>query len=592
MKSSRDDGDPLLTLLSPAQYDEEDLPSEFAYPHHYEPHPIATLACDAIKPQIEHLSKNNWKQHNFGLSSLSSEENGRDDAIGKMFGALVVRTVDKSIGYLKAYSGTLSGVTHAEEYGFCPMVYNRLNDVINPQDGSIFSFRQQQAELNAMNHQVTRLEEDPGLQERKLHLKQVQEQSQKDLQKAKVKQKEEKKHRKQQRVHMKEILSGEEYEKFDADLIQQSAKHQRHFKRIKTECQSLVTKAEESLKEREQSLDSLKQIRKEKSAWVQNQLFEQYRFLNINGKTKSLLPIFENTAIQRPPSGAGDCAAPKLLQYAFLHNYQPIAMAEFWWGKPPATEVRKHNFYYPACRGKCEPILQHMLEGMKVQDNPLDSIGLNATEEDIDTVYSDPYILVVNKPRELLSVPGRRLNHSVYTIVKERYPNATGPLLVHRLDMSTSGILLVAKNKESHQNLQAQFVNRTVKKRYTALLEGTVQKKKKSNKGTINLPLGTDYLNRPMQKVDYNEGKPAVTHYEIINPDENGKTRIHFYPVTGRTHQLRVHAVKGLDIPIVGDDIYGQRSKEHQGLCLHAGCIEFDHPVSKRRMIFTVDAPF
>jgi tRNA pseudouridine32 synthase/23S rRNA pseudouridine746 synthase len=312
--------------------------------------------------------------------------------------------------------------------------------------------------------------------------------------------------------------------------------------------------------------------------------------LNINGQRKSLLPIFADTPLQRPPSGAGDCAAPKLLQQAFISGYKPIALAEFWWGDSPLLEMRKHNFYYPACRGKCEPILRHMLQGMNVEDNPLDHIGEEVERNKLDIVFEDEFIMVVNKPNEMLSTPGRHQEHSVYTIIKEGYPAATGPLLVHRLDMSTSGILLIAKDKYSHQILQEQFINRTVKKRYTALLEGLFDNRE--TKGVIDLPLALDYFNRPMQKVDFSEGKAAQTLYEVVETDsENKRTRIHFYPQTGRTHQLRVHAAheQGLNLPIVGDDIYGQRDER---LHLHADFIEFVHPATKETMTFSVKAPF
>ena len=322
-------------------------------------------------------------------------------------------------------------------------------------------------------------------------------------------------------------------------------------------------------------------------------MFEQYQFLNINGQRKSLLPIFAETPLQRPPSGAGDCAAPKLFQYAFNRGYKPIAMAEFWWGESPLLEIRKHNYYYPACRGKCEPILRHMLKGMTIEDNPLDQVGkdlLESNKTSLDIIFEDEFIIVANKQAEMLSVPGRNQDHSVYTAVRECYPNATGPLLVHRLDMSTSGLLVIAKDKEIHAKIQKQFIERTVKKRYTALLEGLLESR--DRKGMIDLPLAMDYFNRPMQKVDFTEGKAAQTYYEVIDNDlVNKRTRVHFYPKTGRTHQLRVHAAheQGLNLPIVGDDIYGQRDKR---LHLHADFIEIVHPITNKAVSFSVKAPF
>eukprot|EP00977_Amphora_coffeiformis_P018427 scaffold6480_cov165-Amphora_coffeaeformis.AAC.6 len=229
---------------------------------------------------------------------------------------------------------------------------------------------------------------------------------------------------------------------------------------------------------------------------------------------------------------------------------------------------------------------------MNVQANPLaeqEDAVYDKQTANIKILFEDDYMVVVDKPHDMLSVPGRHVERSVYTVMKERYPHATGPLLVHRLDMSTSGLLLVAKDAETHKQLQKQFIQRTVQKRYTALLEGEYDHDK-IRKGTINFPLGTDYLNRPMQKVDWEDGKAAVTEYEILDVS-HGRTRVHFFPHTGRTHQLRVHAAHplGLDLPIVGDDIYGQREER---LCLHAGYLQVEHPVIKERMTFVVDDPF
>ena len=235
-------------------------------------------------------------------------------------------------------------------------------------------------------------------------------------------------------------------------------------KQLKSQNRLDIQEAENTVTEIEQRLQDLKDGRQNKSRELQNNLFNQYNFLNTLGKTQSLLPMFANTPLERPPSGAGDCAAPKLFQYAFTKGYTPIAMAEFWWGTSPTNEVRRHNLYYPACRGKCQPILEHMLQGMDVEDNPMDIAP--KSESDLEILYEDEYIVVVNKPEGMLSAPGRTLEYSVYSIMKEKYPEATGPLIVHRLDMSTSGILLVAKDKDTHKELAAQFINRSIQKRY------------------------------------------------------------------------------------------------------------------------------
>ena len=333
-------------------------------------------------------------------------------------------------------------------------------------------------------------------------------------------------------------------------------------------------------------IEALKEERKLRSVALQQWIFRQFRLRNALGEEQDIYTIFTQTAHRNPPAGTGECAAPKLLQYAYLNNLQPLAMAEFWWGNSPKGEIRRHGHYYPACRHKCEPILGFMLQGLNVETNPLLTSNTDATT--LETVYEDDYLLVVNKPAGMLSVPGKTGQASMLTMLQERYPEATGPLLVHRLDMATSGLLLVAKDKDIHAQLQKQFEGRTVKKRYIALLEGAVTGKEP--KGFIRLPLRPDFDNRPFQMVDFEYGKPAVTRYEILDTSD-GKTRIAFWPETGRTHQLRVHAAHpdGLDCPIVGDPLYGQPADR---LYLHAERLEFRHPVSNQRMQISKEAPF
>ena len=337
--------------------------------------------------------------------------------------------------------------------------------------------------------------------------------------------------------------------------------------------------------------ESLKEERKNRSIALQQWIFRQFRLLNAHGEEKDIEQIFAETARRNPPAGTGECAAPKLLQYAYLHGLQPLAMAEWWWGDSPKGEIRRHGHYYPSCRHKCEPILRHMLQGLDVEPNPLLISNTDATQ--LHTVYEDDYLLVVNKPAGMLSVPGKTGQASVLSILQERYPDATGPLLVHRLDMDTSGLLLAAKDKDIHAQLQAQFESRSVKKRYLALLEGVPQGK--APKGFIRLPMRPDYDNRPYQLVDFEYGKPAVTRYEILSPlaDETSKERtlIHYYPETGRTHQLRVHSAHpdGMNCPIVGDPLYGQPADR---LYLHAEYLEFRHPVHGKIMKIQSTHPF
>ncbi|MCM1532896.1 MAG: RluA family pseudouridine synthase [Ruminococcus flavefaciens] len=314
---------------------------------------------------------------------------------------------------------------------------------------------------------------------------------------------------------------------------------------------------------------------------MQTRLFRQFRMLNARGEERDLCELFAPTPQRTPPAGAGEGAAPKLLQYAYSHDLHPLAMAEFWWGDSPKGEVRRHGCYYPACNGKCKPILTHMLEGLDVEPNPL--TGIRPPEPQI--VWEDGHMVAVNKPGGMLSVAGRSGVRSVEEWARERYADATGPLIVHRLDQSTSGLLLLAKTKEAHKALQAQFIAHTIRKSYVALLESMPQRQS----GTISLPLKADYDNRPRQMVA-SDGRKAVTRFEVLGR-EGDAARVRFHPVTGRTHQLRVHAAHadGLAAPIVGDDIYGTGGGR---LCLHAEAIEFTHPASGRHMRLECPAEF
>ncbi len=322
---------------------------------------------------------------------------------------------------------------------------------------------------------------------------------------------------------------------------------------------------------------------KEMSQELQLWLFHQYQLLNAHGEKKDLVAIWQSYYTREklrrkfplPPGGTGDCCAPKLLQYAYQKGLHPVCMAEFWWGAPTKEEVRQHLNYYPACRGKCKPILTWMLQGLDVDPNP-ELLGFQHME--IPVVYEDDALLVVNKPSGMLSVPGRIEDYSVEAVMRERYPDS---IVVHRLDMGTSGLLIVAKNGESYRILQQQFIRHEVKKKYAALLEHSGE-----GSGSICLPMRPDPMNRPRQVVDMNHGKRAATRYEFI-----GNRLVALWPETGRTHQLRIHCAHpdGLANPIVGDELYGTRG---QRLCLHAAEIWFRHPVSGSEMHITSEIPF
>ena len=369
------------------------------------------------------------------------------------------------------------------------------------------------------------------------------------------------------RIKAEQELDFESYKTVQKNLSKESQLESIQLKQMNHFWKSEITKAQQKLDAFQLKINQLKEERKAKSAALQQKLFEQYAFLNQFGESKSLGAIFEGN----PPASAGECAAPKLLHYAFAHQLKPIALAEFWWGQSPKSEIRKHGRFYPACTGKCKPILAHMLDGLELDDNPL--LQNPAENKELTFLYDDEYLSVVHKPAEFLSVPGKSIQDSVYTRFKEKFPEASGPLIVHRLDMSTSGILVLAKSTEIYLNLQAQFMKRTVQKRYVALLSGKIEQ----DSGEINLPLRVDLDNRPNQLVCYQYGKPAKTQWKVIERREN-TTLVHFHPITGRTHQLRVHAAhpEGLNTPIVGDDLYGTKADR---LYLHAEALRFWHPV-------------
>lgn len=320
-------------------------------------------------------------------------------------------------------------------------------------------------------------------------------------------------------------------------------------------------------------------------------LFHQYQLLNARGETKDLVDIWQNyydrpklrEKFPLPPGGTGDCCAPKLLQYAYQHHLHPVCMAEFWWGQSTKEELRQHLNYYPACRGKCKPILTWMMEGLDVDVNP-ETLGFPHLE--VKTIYEDDALLVVDKPSGMLSTPGRVEEYSVETIMRQRYPDS---FIAHRLDMWTSGLLIVAKSLEVYRSLQEQFVKHQVKKRYIAVLENLEILDRLDvleKKGTISLPLRPDPMNRPRQIVDHEHGKRAVTDYEFLN-----ENIVALYPQTGRTHQLRIHCAhpEGLGRPIKGDELYGTKADR---LYLHAEQIWFRHPITGEDMHFVSPPPF
>ena len=510
-------------------------PKQFTYPFCYEPHPLCVAAAGKVRQYL--------KQH-----SEWDEELQR----GKMFGVLIVKHPSFSgegLGegaFLAAFSGTLDGKTQ-HDY-FVPPVF----DLMAP--GCYF--QEEEAAISDINGKITMLESSlkPSLLRMKM-----------DEELASYKQMM-RQHKAERDARRRQYPSpmGEDGRGL---LIRQSQFEKAEYRRLKRAWEQRVFEDEASLRERQQEIAQLRRERHERSIALQQWLFSKFTFLNAFGEEKALSELFFPAV---PPSGAGDCCAPKLLQAAYKSGLQPLCMAEFWVGASPAKEVRHEGHYYPACNSKCRPILRHMLEGLDVEANPLLTDCEHLLSQ-LHIIYNDKELAVVNKPAGMLSVPGKEDQPNVLDAIKNAIPSAKGPLIVHRLDMDVSGLMLVALTEKKYHELQDLFLHRRIHKVYHALLEHEMPV---GQEGDICLPLLPDYDDRPRQMVDKEHGKPAETHYRVL-ANRDGHAFLELNPVTGRTHQLRVHCAHplGLNNPIVGDRLYGRPADR---LMLHAYSIEFE----------------
>ncbi len=550
-----------------------DIPERMNNPLDYQPHPLCIAVCKELQ------------------TYLSEREDWREEIDkGKMFGVLIVENAQPAsgapeIGYLAAYSGQIGGRSDWDD--FVPAVF----DYLQP-DGY---FKTHEAEISGINQSIRKLAANTHMKEAKGLILQLQEERkhtiaayQEKIKKAKAK-----------RDARREAgsLNPEE----EAEMVKESQFMKAELRRLKKSL-SEKTSLETEYEAYQADILSLKQLRKTLSDALQQWLFSQFRMQNHEGESKDLLEIFRDAALRDypqatiatsriaalkmvPPAGSGECCEPKLLQYAYSLGYKPLQMAMFWWGESPKEEIRHHLHFYPACNGKCKPILQWMLPASTFEPAAVDLSLYNKVE----TLYEDREIAVIHKPEGLLSVPGKdAAQPSVYALMRSKYPEATGPLIVHRLDMSTSGVMMIAKTEFAYHRLQKAFLNHQIQKKYVAIISGKVI----PEKGIISLPLMPDYLDRPRQIVDHELGKEAITEYEVLEPVDDSHLRIALYPKTGRTHQLRVHCAhqEGLNAPILGDPLYGNEKAAR--LHLHAEEITFEHPLTGKKMTITRKADF
>ncbi len=525
---------------------------------------------------------------------------------GKTFGVLITENET-----LFAYSGQMLG--HYDIEGFVPPVFDYLDEK--------GYFKIHEAEIVNINKEIERLSASDELRQAREALYEAEAE-------------------KPVLPHSRDVdPTSEEYEAY----CRQRQFEKGEYRRQKTVWNEKVAECRNALQVIQDQITSLKQERKRKSDALQHWLFEHFEMLNAKGEKKNLLDIFSEWAERTgskciiPPSGSGECCAPKLLQYAYLKGLKPVEIAEICpspalWASSPQGARRKlpsfaknvignTNFtlapwgedahrageglsfsFRPACQSRCKPILDWMLQGLEVEANPLEEPEQHTT---LPILFENESIIVVDKPEGMLSVPGKSKRKSALDILREMRPECPDLIMAHRLDMQTSGVLVAAKTMEVYKEVQKGFAasppalprregagrqylvesviesapslrgraggEAVFRKTYFALLEGVLPLPV-GTKGEISLPLSSDYLNRPCQKVDYEKGKESLTLYEVMGEVEiegQPRTLLKLQPVTGRTHQLRVHCAHtdGLGMPILGDDLYGKHAKR---LYLHA----------------------
>ena len=519
------------------------LPERLNSPFNYTPHPLAIAAAEQVKRHVASIRRLNDELEQ-----------------GKMLGVLVVTTSDGQCGFLAAYSGSLQQPHIARPY-FVPPVFDLLVT-----EGY---FKREEGEISKINAEISAIENGSQLATARVAV----DQTINDAQAAIARYKQVMAAAKARRDALRNGGST------DVEVLVRESQYQKaELRRLRKAWDEKIEAAKQKVEAIKAQIEELKSCRRRRSEALQRWIFTQFSMLNACGQRRNLLEIFADTPQRVPPAGAGECAAPRLLQFAFMHGLKPMAIAEFWFGQSQSGLVRHDGQFYTACRGKCLPILSFMLQGIDMEiDPPHTAIGGCDVAH---VIYEDQWIIAVDKPAGMPTVPGRNCGQSLLEWLNKSYPQLSGPVVVHRLDMDTSGVVIFARDKDTHKQLQAMFARHEVHKRYIAILDGLIS----TEQGIIDLPLCPDYEHRPMQMVDYKNGYQAITRYEVVKRyPQQCKTMVYFYPLTGRTHQLRLHAAHhaGLDTPIVGDRLYGNHS-DGARLCLHAEMIAFNHPCSGR----------
>lgn len=533
-------------------------PPRFTFPFNYRPHPLALEASRELQRYVE--AQEGWHEELWQG--------------GKMFGVLVARDGDGRLGFLAAYSGLLLG-RNDWTYFVPPVVDSQQPDGY---------FKTEERRISMINARIATLENDPEYRRRLAAVASLEREADEEIAAFRRQMAEAKRRR-------GELRAAGGITEAEARRLEGESQYQKaELRRIRKRWQERVGEERALAQGHEEQIERLKRQRRQMSDALQQWLFDQYQMLNARGERLALTDIFASQPQRVPPSGAGDCCAPKLLQYAYAEGLSPVCMAEFWLGRSPLKEVRHHLAFYPACHSKCKPILGHMLQGLSVDPDPHDEAETAARE--LRVVYEDEAVVVVDKPSGMLSVPGNVGRLSVADVLRRERGVDCFLEPAHRLDMATSGLLIVAKTEQALRQLHAQFARREVRKRYRAVLDGIPHA---PVSGTISLPLAADPIDRPRQIVDYEHGKPAVTDYRILSA-RDGKTEILLWPHTGRTHQLRVHCAHadGLGVPIVGDELYGlgndnESNGDGSTLMLRAERVEFLSPATGKRVLLSVE---